>query len=65
MKIEIKVGTWWKYIGPGEGRNTTHRITSASKDEVTTWTDPNAPGSCGYAWLGDENEFIKNFRPVA
>jgi hypothetical protein len=66
MKSEIRTGTWWVYIGGGDGRNVKHRITSVTDDEVTTWSDPNhAPFSEGYSWLSGHNEFLKNFRPVA
>lgn len=65
MQIKIEEKTWWKYVGPGDGRGTKHMVTSAKGDEVTTFTNPGEMFvSPGYSWMGSPDEFRRDFRQV-
>jgi hypothetical protein len=68
QNTEIKTGTWWMYLGPGDGSGTKHKVTSVTKDEVTTWSEPTPKETDeigGWSWLGNHNEFKRNFRQCA
>ena len=63
---EIKTRTVWVYLGPGDGRNVKHTVTSVGNNEVTTWSEPSRnQEEGGQSWLGNINDFRRHFRKVA
>ena len=59
---KITWADWWIYIGPGCGKQSRHRAVLHNDETVSTWSDPNALGSQGWAWHGTKEEFFKQFR---
>lgn len=60
----IEAGSWWEYVGPGEGRGALHQVTSANAGTVTTWSDVHGPGPRGWSWMGTPDEFKTAFKPA-
>lgn len=65
-------GQRWVYVGPGDGRNVVHLVTSVDKDPaskevtITTWSAPaKDPEECGQSFLGEFQDFLRFFRPMA
>ncbi len=62
---QIKVGTVWVYLGPGDGKNLRHTIISTKNNEITTWSEPSKnPDEGGQTWLGNVNDFRRHFRQI-
>jgi len=55
----------WRYVGKPPGRGEIHRVIRADVHGVITWSEPspdeNKPGR---SWLGETEEFCKQFGPV-
>jgi len=55
----------WRYVGPPPGRGEIHRVIKADVHEVITWSEPSPDeNKPGHSWLGDADEFCKQFGPV-
>ncbi len=62
---EINPGSFWVYLGPGDGKQFIHTVTSVSTDEITTWSQPSPiphPTVGGWSWIGTVNDFRRCFR---
>lgn len=64
MNAEIKAGSWWYYMGPGDGRGVKHRVVMADAYEVVTWSVLVGVISPGWTWLGNPMEFRTHFKPI-
>ena len=55
----------WRYVGKPPGRGEIHRVIRADVHEVVTWSEPSPDeNKPGHSWLGDAEEFCKQFGPV-
>lgn len=61
MNYPVEPYKWWVYIGPGPGVGSQHMVTSVTRTEVTTWSDPRG---IALSWIGTPQQFIKDFRPI-
>lgn len=58
------VPDWWYYEGPGDGKNGLHKLVQFSQHECITWSSLSSATSGGWSWIGDWNEFRKQFVPA-
>jgi hypothetical protein len=65
MTTEIKMGTWWIYVGPGDGKWMRHLVTGVDGETITTWSEF-YPGRefGGFSWMGSPEEFRKVFKAI-
>ena len=54
----------WRYVGSGDGKQLIHTVLSSEPHEVITWCDQTEGATGGWTWLGDSDEFLKQFKPV-
>jgi len=55
----------WRYVGKPPGRGEIHRVIRADVHEVVTWSEPSPDeNKPGHSWLGEADEFCKQFGPV-
>lgn len=55
---------WFFYCGPGDGKNERHKLIQKSHHECITWSSLSSATSGGWSWMGDWNEFRKQFVPA-
>lgn len=58
MRPEPRFNQVWRFIGPGRGHGTIHRILRCTWKEIGTVQDSVQPD---WSWLGSVEDFLKNF----
>jgi hypothetical protein len=62
--MQIAPKSQWRYVGPGEGKQLIHVVLISEPHEIVTWCDDTAGAAGGWSWLGDSDEFLKQFKPL-
>jgi len=62
----VDPGQFWRYVGPPPGTNQVHKVLRSDVHEIVTWSwqapfDERVPG---HSWMGDQETFLKHFKPA-